>query len=68
MSDFLFGVLSGASFMLPGYALGYAAALKRGYQREDELRQLLDDRLDQTIRDARAAAWRPIGTRVTNEE
>ena len=43
MSDYLFGVLCGASFMLPGFAFGFAAAMKRGWQREDELRQRLEE-------------------------
>jgi hypothetical protein len=55
MSDFLFGVLCGGSFMLPGFALGYAAAMKRGWKREDELRQRLEENLDRRMRELRGA-------------
>lgn len=52
MSDFLFGVLTGATFALPGWLVGYAVATKSCWRREDELRHRLDALHDQRIAEA----------------
>lgn len=53
MGDFLFGVLCGAAFMAPAFALGHWLATRQGWKREDALRQRFESALRQNFESLR---------------